>query len=48
MKTMWFTFLYVQLIPIGAVFSLIGIILYYMVDKFVLLRRSTVKEGISA
>lgn len=28
-KTMWFTFLYVELIPIGAVYSLTGLLLYY-------------------
>ena len=48
MKTMWFTFLYIDIIPVGAVFSFVGIIIYYVVDKYVLLRRSCVKESISS
>ena len=40
-ETLWFTFLYLTLIPFGAFLSLIGILLYYWVDKFNLLRRST-------
>lgn len=45
---MWFTFLYVSIIPLGAVFSMIGVILYFFVDKFVLLRRSSVKHSVSS
>jgi hypothetical protein len=45
---MWFTFLYIDIIPVGAVFSFVGIIIYYVVDKYVLLRRSCVKESISS
>jgi hypothetical protein len=47
MKTMWFTFLFGTAIPIGFIFSLIGLILYYFVDKYNILRRRTVKESIS-
>jgi hypothetical protein len=43
MKTMWFTFLYIYLLPTGAIFSFAGIICYYFVDKYVLLRKSSVK-----
>lgn len=44
---MWFTFLYASLIPMGAFLSLIGVGLYYWVDKYNLLRRSSVHENIS-
>jgi len=44
---MWFTFLYSSLIPIGSVLTLIGLFLYYWVDKYNFLRRSTLKEGVS-
>lgn len=40
-ETLWFTFLYASLIPFGAILSLIGLSLYYWVDKYNLLRRST-------
>lgn len=46
-KTMWFTFLYSNLIPIGAFFSLIGLVIYYWVDKYNLLRRSSIIQNIS-
>jgi hypothetical protein len=38
---MWFTFLYSTIIPIGAIISFFGLIFYYWVDKYNLLRRST-------
>ena len=41
-ETMWFTFLYVTLIPIGAFLSLVSLWMYYWVDKYNLLRRSKV------
>jgi len=44
---MWFTFLYVSLIPFGAMLMLIGLGLYYWVDKYNLLRRSSIHEFIS-
>jgi hypothetical protein len=47
-KTMWFTFVYVGIIPLGAGFSLLGIILYFFVDKYVLLRKSSVKSSVSS
>ena len=40
-ETMWFTFLYSTLIPIGAFISVLGIGIYYWVDKYNLLRRSS-------
>jgi hypothetical protein len=47
MKTMWFTFFYGDIIPIGNLFSITGLILYYYVDKFNVLRRRTIKENLS-
>ncbi|CAK64341.1 unnamed protein product (macronuclear) [Paramecium tetraurelia] len=47
MKTMWFTFLYGTAIPLGTVCSAFGILIYYYVDYYNILRRRTVKESIS-
>lgn len=46
-EMMWFTYLYSSLIPIGSIITLVGIILYYWVDRYNLLRRSTLKFKIS-
>lgn len=43
LETMWFTFLYLTLIPFGAMLTLFGLVIYYWVDKYNLLRRSSVK-----
>ena len=40
-ETLWFTFLYASLIPMGAIISFVGLGLYFWVDKYNLLRRST-------
>ena len=40
---MWFTFLYATVIPLGAIFSLFGIIFYYWIDKYNFLRRSSLE-----
>lgn len=47
MKVMWFTMLYTWLVPIAPIISFFGLALYYLVDKFVLLRRCSVKQSIS-
>jgi len=44
---MWFTFLYSELIPLGSFLVLIGLTLYYWVDKYNFLRKSVLKAGIS-
>ena len=44
---MWFVFLYSTLIPIGAVISVFGLIFYYWIDKYNLLRRSKVHGKVS-
>lgn len=44
---MWFTFLYATLIPIGAFISLAGVALYFWVDKYTLLRKSSIGREVS-
>ena len=39
LEIIWFTFLYMTLIPIGGVISAVGLVLYYWIDKYNLLRR---------
>lgn len=46
-KMMWISFLYMTLIPIGSVISCVGLGLYYWVDKYNLLRRSTIRSNVS-
>jgi hypothetical protein len=46
-EMMWFTFLYADLIPLGAFLILIGFAIYYWVDKFNLLRRASLEGNIS-
>ena len=48
MKTMWFTFFFCPAIPLGTLFSLIGLIIYYFTDKYNLIYRRTVKESIGS
>lgn len=47
MKTLWFTFFYGSILPIGIVCSLGGMFLYYWIDKYNITHRRTVKETIS-
>lgn len=44
---MWFTYLYDSLVPLGGFLSAIGLSLYYWVDKYNLLRRSSVNSNIA-
>jgi len=44
---MWFTFFFGTAIPLGIFCSFFGLMLYYLVDKYNLIRRRTVKESIS-
>lgn len=44
---MWFVYLYSTLLPIGAMIICLGLIAYYWVDKYNLLRRSKVRGKIS-
>lgn len=45
---MWFTFLYGTAIPLGIFFSIFGLIIYYFIDKYNLLRRRTIKENLGS
>ena len=47
LKVMWFTVLYVTIVPLGTFLSILGLGLYYWVDKYNLLNRSSVKDSIS-
>jgi len=47
MKTMWFTFFYGGVLPIGYFFSVVGLSIYYWVDKNNVIFRRTIKESIS-
>jgi hypothetical protein len=47
LEIMWFTYLYSSLIPIGGFFSTVGLCLYYWVDKYNLLRRSSVNSNVA-
>lgn len=44
---MWFTYLYSCVIPFGSILIFIGTGLYYWIDKYNLLRKSSIKEGVS-
>ena len=46
-ETMWFTYLYSSLIPLGAFISVVGMVCYYWVDKYNLLRRSSLTTEVS-
>lgn len=46
-EMVWFTYFYASLIPIGAPLTLIGTSLFYWVDKYNLLRKSSFKQIIS-
>lgn len=48
LETMWFTFLFASLIPFGNFLTLIGLLIYYWVDKYNLLRRSKVENIIGS
>jgi hypothetical protein len=47
MKTMWFTFFYSPIVPFGTVCSVVGLVIYFWVDKYNTTRRRTIKETIS-
>ena len=47
MKTMWFSFLFGSLIPIGMFFSILGLCLYYFIDKYNVFKKRTIKDNLS-
>ena len=46
-EIMWFTFLYSELIPLGSFLIVIGLVMYFWVDKYNFLRNSVLKVGMS-
>ena len=46
MKTMWFTFLYCSVIPLGSLWSMLGLSIYYFADKHNVIHRRTVTENL--
>ena len=46
-ETVWFTYFYASLIPLGAPISLLGECIFYWVDKYNLLRKSSLKQNLS-
>lgn len=47
MNTMWVTFFYGGAIPVGVIFSFLMLNAYYWIDKYIVLRRRTIKDSIS-
>lgn len=47
LEIVWFTYLYMTLIPIGGFLSCLGLALYYWIDKYNLLRRSSMHSHVS-
>lgn len=47
LESIWFTFLYSSLIPLGAFLIFIGLALFYWIDKYNLLKKSCIKENVS-
>lgn len=45
---MWFTFLYASLVPFGSFLTLLGLMIYYWVDRYNLLRRSKIENMIES
>jgi hypothetical protein len=41
---MWTSFLYGSVLPLGILYSLLGLSIYYFIDKWILVTRRTVKE----
>ena len=47
MKTMWFSFLFGPLIPMGMLLSVLSLCIYYFVDKYNVFKRRTIKDNLS-
>ena len=45
---LWFVYFYLTLIPIGAMITVFGLVFYYWVDKYNLLRKSKVVGKVSS
>ena len=47
MKTVWFTFNFGNVIPMGIIYSIVGLSLYYWVDKYNVMRRRTIAGNLA-
>lgn len=48
MESLWFTFFYMSVIPLGSALVCIELTLFYWIDKYNLLRKSSILETVSA
>jgi hypothetical protein len=48
MESLWFTFFYMSVIPLGSALVCIEIALFYWIDKYNLVRKSSILENVSA
>jgi hypothetical protein len=48
LETFWFTYLYASVMPFGSILVFFGFGIFYWVDKYNLLRRSAILQGVSA
>jgi hypothetical protein len=46
-ESVWFTYLYASLLPGGAVLITVGFGFFYWVDKWVVLRRSSINPNVN-
>ena len=47
-ESIWFTYLYCSLIPVGSFLTFTGFVIFYWVDKYNLTRRSSVLSNVSS
>jgi hypothetical protein len=46
-ESVWFTYLYATLIPLGGFLIFLGIGIFYWIDKLALVRRSSINENVA-
>jgi hypothetical protein len=47
LKTMWFTFFFCPIIPVCSIITLIGLIIYYWMSKYSIIKMKIIKESVS-
>lgn len=47
LKTVWMTFFFESFMPYGIIYSLIGLMCLYWIDKYNVVTRRTIKDNIS-
>lgn len=47
LKTVWMTFFFEPFMPFGIIYSLIGLISLYWIDKYNVVTKRTIKDNIS-